>query len=57
VYAQVFAREGTYDYDKQRDKKHIHTETLSLRFLSADERADEQPRREPRRGDPKQTDL
>ncbi len=37
--------------------RHVHTESLSFGFFTADQRADEQTRRQPSRGDPEQAHL
>src|SRR6185503_5786064 len=57
VHTQVFTGQGTHYDDQQSYEQQIHSETLPLRFLAADKRADEQTRRQPRSRDPEQTDL
>ena len=57
VNAQPFAGQRTDHDEQQRQKQDIDAQALSLRFLLADQRADEQPGRQPGRGDPEQAQL
>ncbi len=55
--AQPFAGQRADDDQQQRPEQHVDAESLAFRFVIADQWADEQPGRQPRRGDPEQPHL
>ena len=57
VDAEVLAHERSPDHQHQRHEQQVDAEPLPRGLLAADERRDEEPRRQPRGGDPEEAEL
>jgi len=57
VDAEVLARKRSPDHEHQCHEQQVDAQPLPRGVLAADERRDEEPRRQPRCGDPEEAEL